>query len=82
MLFYDGKRVGEGRVERTVPMIFSADETIDIGREAGTLVTPDYERHRSVFNGKINWVQLDLGRDDADHMISPEERLRVAMASQ
>jgi arylsulfatase len=81
-LYYDGKKVGEGRVERTVPMIFSADETTDIGREAGTPVTPDYDRHSSVFTGKINWVQIDLGKDDADHMISPEERLRVAMARQ
>jgi len=26
-------------VERTLPMIFSADETINVGREAGTPVT-------------------------------------------
>ena len=34
--------------------------------------------------GKINWVELDLGKDavDLDHMISPEERLRGAMAIQ
>jgi arylsulfatase len=81
-LYYDGQKVGEGRVERTVPMAFSADETTDIGREDGTPVTPDYDRHSSVFSGKINWVQIDLGKDDADHMISPEERLRVAMARQ
>ena len=81
-LYYDGNKVGKGRVERTVPMIFSADETTDIGREAGTPVTPDYDRHSSVFSGKINWVQIDLGKDDHDHFISPEERLRVAMARQ
>ena len=35
-------------------------------------------------NGTINWVQIDLGDDakDADHYISPEERLRVATARQ
>ena len=81
-LYYDGQKVGEGRVGRTVPMLFSADETTDIGREAGTPVTPDYDRHSSVFTGKINWVQIDLGKDDHDHFISPEERLRVAMARQ
>jgi arylsulfatase A-like enzyme len=81
-LFYDGKKVGEGRVDRTVPMIFSADETTDIGREAGTPVTPDYDRHGSVFNGKVHWVQIDLGKDDHDHFISPEERLRLTMARQ
>ena len=30
-------------VECTVPMIFSAEETINIGREAGTPVTSDYD---------------------------------------
>ena len=81
-LYYNGNKVGEGRVGRTVPMIFSADETTDIGREAGTPVTVDYDRHGSVFNGRINWVQIDLEKDDHDHMISPEERYRIAMARQ
>jgi hypothetical protein len=32
----------------------------------------------------VNWVQLDVGEDaeDLDHLITPEERLRVAMARQ
>ncbi len=34
------------------------------------------------FTGKINWVQIDLGKDDNDHVIDPEERLRVAMSRQ
>ena len=29
-----------------------------------------------------NWVQIDLGKDDHDHFISPEERLKLAMARQ
>jgi len=81
-LYHDGTEVGRGRVEVTQPMVFSADETTDIGREAGTPVSADYDRHSSVFTGKINWVQIDLGKDDADHFISPEERLRIAMARQ
>jgi arylsulfatase len=81
-LYYDGRKVGEGRIEQTVPMIFSADETTDVGRESGTPVTPDYDRKTSVFTGKVNWVQIDLGKDDHDHFISPEERLKIAMARQ
>ena len=81
-LYHDGKKVGEGRIEQTVPMMFSCDETTDVGRESGTPVTPDYDRARSVFNGKIHWVQIDLGKDDHDHLISPEERLKLAMARQ
>jgi hypothetical protein len=34
------------------------------------------------FTGKINWVQIDLGKDDHDHFIDLEERLRVAMSRQ
>jgi arylsulfatase len=81
-LFYDGKEVGKGRVAATQAMIFSADETTDIGYESGTPVTPDYTTKDSKFTGKINWVQLDVGKDDNDHFIDPEERFRVAMARQ
>ncbi len=81
-LYYDGQPVGSGRVEHTQPMIFSADETTDIGQETGTTVTPDYTAQNSRFTGKIHWVQLDAGTDDNDHFIDPEERLRIAMARQ
>ena len=33
-LHVDGKQVGEGRVEATVPMVFSADETCDVAPTA------------------------------------------------
>jgi arylsulfatase A-like enzyme len=81
-LYYDGKKVAEGRVDRTVPMLFSGDETTDVGRDTGTPVSSDYARNTSVFNGKVNWVQIDLGKDEHDHFISPEERLNLAMARQ
>ena len=32
-LYVDGKQVGQGRVEQTVPMVFSGDETCDVGKE-------------------------------------------------
>jgi arylsulfatase len=41
-LFVDGKKDGEGRVDMTVPMLFSADETCDVGKETGSTVSPDY----------------------------------------
>jgi arylsulfatase len=83
-LYLDGNQVGAGRVEATIPMIFSADETADVGRDTASPVSADYTRESSVFTGHVNWVQLDLGEDaeDADHLIDPEERLRVAMARQ
>jgi arylsulfatase len=81
-LYHDGSAVGEGRVEMTHAMIFSADETTDVGRETGTTVASDYTAHTSQFNGTIEWVQIDLGDDDNDHLIDDEERLRVAMSRQ
>jgi arylsulfatase len=63
-------------------MIFSADETTDLGEETATTVTTDYIARDCGFTGRINWVQLDVGTDDHDHFIEPEERLRIAMARQ
>ncbi|MET0932710.1 MAG: arylsulfatase, partial [Mycetocola sp.] len=81
-LYYDGTSVGTGRVDATQAMIFSADETTDVGYESGTSVSADYDLHSSRFTGKINWVQIDLGDDDNDHFIDPDERMRIAMARQ
>src|SRR5688500_9724970 len=83
-LYLDGDKTGEGRVTATVPLVFSADETADVGRDTASPVSDDYDGEGSVFTGTVNWVQIDLGEDaeDADHLISPDERLRVAMARQ
>ena len=83
-LFVDGSQVGEGRVDATVPMAFSADETCDVGSDTATPVTDDIREGETEFNGRIRWVELSIGDDaeDADHLISPEERYRLAMARQ
>ena len=81
-MFYDGDAVGTGRVEATQAMIFSADETTDIGYDSGTAVSSDYTPLTSRFTGKLAWVQIDLGLDDHDHFIDPDERFRIAMARQ
>jgi arylsulfatase len=81
-LFIDGQPCGEGRVDATVPMVFSADETMDIGVDSASPVSSDYTGPESRFTGKVAWVQLDLAGDDHDHLISDEERLKIAMARQ
>jgi arylsulfatase len=83
-LYLDGTKVGEGRVDATVPMVFSADETADVGSDTGTPVTDDLAEGQAGFTGKVKWVQIDIerGAEDADHLISPEERYRIAMARQ
>ncbi|MEN3284829.1 MAG: hypothetical protein V7607_5969 [Solirubrobacteraceae bacterium] len=83
-LYVDGDKVGEGHVDATVPMLFSADETTDVGSDSATPVSDDYGPRDSEFTGTVRWVQIDLGDDagDADHLITADERLRVAMARQ
>jgi arylsulfatase len=81
-LYIDGQRVGEGHVGRTEPMLFSADETCDVGLELGSPVSPEYGTHNNRFSGDVRWVQIDLGTDSHDHLITPEDRLAVAAARQ
>lgn len=81
-LFVVGAKVGDGRVGRTEPMCFSADETMDIGVEYASPVSPDCGPTGNGFTVTVNWVQMDIGKDDHDHMISPDERFKLAMARQ
>jgi arylsulfatase A-like enzyme len=83
-LYVDGETTGEGRVEATVPMLFSGDETCDVGSDTASPVSDDYTPEGSRFTGSIDWVQLDIAEaaEDVDHLISPEERLKIAMTRQ
>jgi arylsulfatase A-like enzyme len=82
-LYYDGAAAAKGRVAATQPLVFSADETTDVGYESGTTVSSSYDvGGSSRFTGRIHWVQIDVGPADNDHYLDPEERLRVAMARQ
>jgi Sulfatase len=82
LLMLDGAKIGEGRLDATIPMIFSADETADVGRDNGSAVSDDYTPEDSKFTGVVNWVRLDIGEDSHDHLITPEDRLRAAMVRQ
>jgi arylsulfatase len=83
-LFVDGTKTGEGRVDATIPAVFSADETTDVGADTATPVSDDYGPQESHFTGRIRWVQIDVDEaaENAEHMISPEQRLSIAMARQ
>ncbi len=81
-LFIDGTLTGEGRLPATVPLIFSADETADIGRDGASPVSDDYGTPGGAFTGTVHWVLLEVGEADPDHVVSAEERLRVIMARQ
>lgn len=81
-LFYDGQPLGNGRVEITQPMAFSADEACDVGADTGSPASPDYGASGNKFTGEIKWVQLDIGNDLHDHLIKPEDRINIAIAKQ
>ena len=83
-LFVDGKKVGAGKVAATAPMIFSCDDGCDVGMDTGAPVSEDYESHGSEFSGRVKGVQIaiDDAAEDTDHLIRPEEVVRVAMARQ
>jgi hypothetical protein len=40
----DGKQVAQGKIERTIPVRFSLDETLDVGMDTGTPVIEDWLR--------------------------------------
>jgi arylsulfatase A-like enzyme len=83
-LFVDGEKAGEGRLEATIPMIFSGDETADVGIDSATPVSDDYGSRGGAFNGEIAWVQIDVddAAENVEHLITAEERLRIAMVRQ
>lgn len=59
-LFVNDKQVATGRIERTQPGIFSADETADVGMDNGTPVIEDYGVDGGRFTGAINKVTINI----------------------
>jgi hypothetical protein len=58
-LFVNDKQVAKGRIERTQPMVFSADETADVGIDLATPVVESIGSERkSRFNGHIPSVTV------------------------
>lgn len=59
-IMVNGVKVAEGRIERTQPMIFSADETADVGVDEATPVTEEYKEGDNAFTGKIVSVVVEV----------------------
>jgi hypothetical protein len=82
-LYIDGNAVGSGRVERTVAMIFSTDETSDVGVKRGSPVTVDVPTENNAFTGIVQVVVIQTDtKEEVDHLISREELLNILMARQ
>jgi len=76
-LFVNGQKVAEGRIERTQPMIFSADETADVGIDLGTPVVEAIGAEaRSRFTGHIPKVTIETRNADAKADAAVKEALK------
>ena len=71
----DGTQVAQGRIERTVPIRFSADETFDVGEDTGTPASRDYDVPFK-FAGTIGKVAVHLGESSLTP--ADKEALRAA----
>jgi len=60
-LYINDEKVGEGRIDHTQPMVFSADETADVGIDLGTPVVEIIGAEKeSRFTGSIPKVTVEI----------------------
>ncbi|HUL60521.1 MAG TPA: arylsulfatase [Anaeromyxobacteraceae bacterium] len=77
-LFVNGQKVAEGRIEHTEAIMFSADETADVGIDLGTPVVEAIgSEARSRFTGHIPRVTIEVrdGSAKADAAVEEGQRL-------
>lgn len=73
-------KVAEGRIERTQPMIFSADEGADVGEDGETPVVENYGIPAPYqFTGRIDKITIDVQEMKAADK-AKEDRLRAQAA--
>ncbi len=78
-IFVNGKKVAEGRIGITQPMIFSADETADVGVDDAMPVTEDYKLGDNEFTGTIHKVRIDVGAIGASEKVAAQAQAELAM---
>ncbi len=60
----NGKSVAKGEVKQAAPVRFSATETLDIGKDLGSAVSPAYrEKAPFAFTGEIKDVTIEVSQD-------------------
>jgi len=79
-ILVDGKEAARGRIDRTVPLRFSIDETFDVGEDTGTPVNLNYDVPFK-FTGQIEKVVINLGQTKlgtADHQKLQDVEAKLA----
>ena len=61
-LYVNGNKAAEGRIDQTVPNLFSADETANVGVDEETPVSADYRQGENRFTGHILKVTVETGK--------------------
>ena len=62
-LTVDGKEVAQTKIERTIPIRFSLDETFDVGVDTGTPVLESYvDKMPFKFTGELKKFTIELGK--------------------
>ena len=61
-IFVDGVEVAKGRIDKTQPAVFSADETVDVGLDDATQVANKVfkDLNDSKFTGFVNYVTTTI----------------------
>jgi len=61
-LYVDGEKVAEGRIEKTQPAIYSADETADVGQDDATPVADMVFKNAkdTEFTGNVDDVTISI----------------------
>jgi len=76
-LSVDGKQVAQGKIERTILVRFSLDETFDVAEDTGTPVVEDYVNKMPFkFTGELKKVVIELGKSGLT--ASDEKKLEEA----
>jgi arylsulfatase len=82
-ILVNGSKIAEGRIERTQPNFYSADETADVGVDEATPVTEEYKERDNAFTGKILKVVVEfeppkVGAADTDQLKAATQMRRLA----
>jgi hypothetical protein len=73
-LWVDQQQVAEGRVDQTVVVRFSLDETFDVGEDTGTPVVEDYlDKMPFAYKGTLHKLHVVLQPEN----LSEEDRQRL-----
>ena len=84
-LYVDGKKVGEGAVPMTQAMVFSADDGLRCRRgQRRSGLARITARAATPSTARVKGVQLAIAdaAESSDHLVSPEDAIRIAMARQ